>query len=1567
MLIKSADIDVVDFTVAGSKRVFPILCLLFCFCILSYPLAGISSASLVMNLSAPDNIDICERGFFALTVSSDSQADDIFAAVDIPEGFVYSGEAKVSMGGLSSPCEPYLSGRSLRWDLSPRFSSCRHVVINELEQNPQGSDSGKEWIELYNPSSSDVDIGGWRLVDSYYRKTVVLPQDAHLYPGDFAVFVWTNSSLINSRALSLCLIDSAGQIVDCTPGIVDEEDDDSSWARVADGKDLDADMDWAFQASTKGSANGGSHDIYSGEAFSLEFWLTAGCTAPSGQSIFAEVSSTGGSSSAKSHQIDAKRGNLSLSCVPDRFEAAKGDGVNWQISLKNNGNGTARNILINASLSSGLELLSIDSPKGVLSWCYGSLAPGEVAEVELKTRAISSCDSYHSFINVSWGCGPCQMLVHKSEIGRRTAIRKQPDGLRSLAIGEDVEIQIEADLPPGCARNMWINDSLPFGLEYNAGSFYCKEAVPKKEVFDKGDGEHPGTRICWFFENLISAAGIDLGYRATVVNSPENQNGLQLDGDVACMSWGGVVSDCDEAGDATIVEPDLVLEAAASSLAGDRGDEITYTLSVFHSESSSSTAFDVDLKDELPSSLSYSPGTARVLSGPQASFDPSSLKWHFDSLDLGWNADKKVMLQYNATIAFAEPGDMIVNNATLTWSSMPGDNPEERDGSGEVNDYHRCASSQVNVMRLSISKQADPDPVSVGEPLTYTLTYENQGTVAARNVTIVDDLDPDLFFVSSSPPGNAGNTTWKIPLLQPDGPHLIEIDAVVSETVANGTRLVNKFSIESDEISTEGGATYTDVLNGSRLGVNKTALQKAVRRGEEVTYIIKVCNHGGQKATNVTVIDIFDSRVELIYASPLFQDGAGVWHFDSLDPGECVELELVVRIPRDDLEFTAEQNINGSGFLRVFRDYTTSLQPFVLTNTVFVTSDQGPNRSDFEKVTVIGEAGTNLNIREHGSGRYGCIERLRFLSANKSLELDRLLKAQHEPASFQLPGNRSENFTSRWFEAVRASNGITGSSFQQSYSHAMSLVLESDIHLDKNGSDICLISDFQGPASFGISKKTSKSAKIEEDVFESREEYVGSFNIQKNFQEHGKNVFSEESLTGVGYASVDRRVRDSQRSYEVGTGSIDMEETIQSSTGNLAKMIDVRRADLSYPLTPYADTTLKSSMEWREGLWSRGKGSFLEERFFSIERLKKVAMFRGLRDLESEADFSGMAQFRIAYKDDENESNGMDLTDEFIGEFYLKRRVLLAGLSKYDQPHLSLLLIGSSDLVNSSLLRYTITVKNDGNAALGPIYIRDLFPPGTEYIGSSVGPSELTPESANWTLLSLGIGGSSSIELELNITEELGNIINRVEAVAGHDGQWITVGNFSVVELAWLPCCTSDISISKRAALEPGAKNIIDYRISLHNPWNCTMAACVVDALPAGMRMLGSSMLPADLDSNSNRVTWKIIDILPDQTKTIEYRVQAQQNGVLVNGARVEAFAVEGSCSAIVETSAEIEVTGGKSGDINGWKPPACFGLNYSALSAGGDLSACYSGSDLAENREILCAGCAYPEQDGFE
>lgn len=43
------------------------------------------------------------------------------------------------------------------------FSSSSHLLINEVLYNPEGTDTGNEWIELYNPTDIDISIKDWSI------------------------------------------------------------------------------------------------------------------------------------------------------------------------------------------------------------------------------------------------------------------------------------------------------------------------------------------------------------------------------------------------------------------------------------------------------------------------------------------------------------------------------------------------------------------------------------------------------------------------------------------------------------------------------------------------------------------------------------------------------------------------------------------------------------------------------------------------------------------------------------------------------------------------------------------------------------------------------------------------------------------------------------------------------------------------------------------------------------------------------------------------------------------------------------------------------------------------------------------------------------------------------------------------------------------------------------------------------------------------------------------------------------------------------------------------------------
>jgi hypothetical protein len=80
-------------------------------------------------------------------------------------------------------------------------------VISEIHYNPsqiQGQDSEWEFIELFNPHESAIDISGWELVDGI---EVSIPLDTWIEPQCFVVFVSSIESYNGELPYSTTIIE----------------------------------------------------------------------------------------------------------------------------------------------------------------------------------------------------------------------------------------------------------------------------------------------------------------------------------------------------------------------------------------------------------------------------------------------------------------------------------------------------------------------------------------------------------------------------------------------------------------------------------------------------------------------------------------------------------------------------------------------------------------------------------------------------------------------------------------------------------------------------------------------------------------------------------------------------------------------------------------------------------------------------------------------------------------------------------------------------------------------------------------------------------------------------------------------------------------------------------------------------------------------------------------------------------------------------------------------------------------------------------------------------------------
>jgi uncharacterized repeat protein (TIGR01451 family) len=721
-----------------------------------------------------------------------------------------------------------------------------------------------------------------------------------------------------------------------------------------------------------------------------------------------------------------------------------------------------------------------------------------------------------------------------------------------------------------------------------------------------------------------------------------------------------------------------------------------------------------------------------------------------------------------------------------------------------------------------------------------------------------------------------------------------------------------------------------------RVVVTKTADESEVECGDDVNYTIRVNNTLGVTLHNVVVRDVFSEPVEFVSASPA-PESEGIWKFPEIGSGKGEIIRLRIKVPESQkFEFGSDQRVTGKGFVRVANDYSTSLNRYTIENCAYVTSEETGDTvfSDCESVTVLGNPGTEFSTREHGSGSYEGEELVRMRTENKSISMDKDMAAAYSPTTLGLYNNRTIEYSSRWTEGASVKNRVTGASMSEYYRHATTIDRESSFKVDKNGTIMEFDTEFEGTGHIGVLQMSSPDATVRSTpAFELQEDYTGSFRIRERADEYGSSTIFNKAASGTGFVAVDKRVKESQRSYEHGTGTYKSEEIIETATNYIAKDISLEGRPSSFKVD--GETYSNQSLKWKEGIWSETpETSFIGEEFTGIDRLEKETVARGLNEMDTEAEFSGRARLRTIYVTPVNESDNesmkrprepaINIDEQYWGDYSIERHLLLEGVSKVDHPHLTVKKSGDLHYEDETVLaRYSITLENDGDRALGPISVEDIYPPKAKYINSSLRPSELTATSANWTLTHLAIGDRSVIEIWLDVTDHAGDeLVNRVEASGAYNDTWVTAANFTALEIDWLTCCLErTFAVSKTAELDQDQPNVVRYTLTIKNLEESSRVVRVTDPLPQGMRLLDASVPPYSDDGDV--LIWNLIDLKPLETKTIVYEVEALWSGTFVNRAEVDVRSLNGTSVPIQYATAIIDV-GVSDEQISapGWQPP---------------------------------------------
>ncbi|MBI1741721.1 DUF11 domain-containing protein [Candidatus Acetothermia bacterium] len=259
----------------------------------------------------------------------------------------------------------------------------------------------------------------------------------------------------------------------------------------------------------------------------------------------------------------------------------------------------------------------------------------------------------------------------------------------------------------------------------------------------------------------------------------------------------------------------------------------------------------------------------------------------------------------------------------------------------DTNTANNTATEMTTVLGtdLSVTKIDSPDPVIVGNNVTYTVTVTNNGPGTATGVTATDTLPPGVTFVSATPSQGscsqaAGVVTCNLGTLTNGSSATITI-VITTSAAGMITNTVSVAANETDTNPNNNTATQSTTVNPSaNLSIVKSDSPDQVNAGGTLTYTLQINNAGPSPATSVTVTDVLPAGVTFISAI-----GSGWSCSESAGTVTCTRASLAVG-PAPDITITVTAPSNDG----------------IITNNASVSSPTNDpntgNNTDTETTTV---------------------------------------------------------------------------------------------------------------------------------------------------------------------------------------------------------------------------------------------------------------------------------------------------------------------------------------------------------------------------------------------------------------------------------------------------------------------------------------------------------------------------------------------------------------------------------------------------------------------------------------
>ena len=763
---------------------------------------------------------------------------------------------------------------------APLMQAATNVVISEFRTRGTNG-SSDEFIELYNPTSNSINIGGWQIWGSNNVTPIpgtssrkIIATGVIIPAGGYYLISYSSGSFttIADTTYGTGITDDGGIALFSSTDLVNPVDQvgmsiNSAYKEGSTLLPLSGVVDQSYQRKFSGCLDDGNN--------STDFILTIPSNPQNSASPAAPCT------------------DFSLTMTASTLSPALGSNVDFTITLTNGGPNDATSVTVMDSLPAGLSFAipaytasggtTYDTLSGL--WTVGTLVSGTSATLTLHAVVDTGGGPNIAELWNSDQVDPDSVEANGSPAEDDYAsVTITPTSLPSLNItnvvnnsnpivGSNVVFTITVENPlssPYAATGVTVTAPMLSGLTYVSHS--------------TASGSYVGN--IW----NIGSLGVNTSATLTVTARVISNMPAAYVADLSSTNFSPASAT------ATITNPlsgeaDLILTNDPLTISTSVADRVSLKLRLHNSGPDKAT--NIQVKDLLPDGLNYDSYTSS-----QGTYNSSTGIWAISEIASG--ADVTLTL----SVDVAASGTSTQNFAEV-WQSDQYD-PNSTPGNGEQLEDDE-ASLEVPVADLSVSETVDV----AGSNAVFRITVINAGPDDASGITIKNSKlasTTNYTYISHGNTAgtyNSANGDWTLPTLADGASATLTVTTTTVLSAVNWAQVSATSAVDPDSLPANCSGTAPSCTEDDDAGAPSADLylSQSVNNtnpnvGANVIFTITAHNAGIAGTTNVQVKSLLPSG--LTYVSndqdTAYSKTSGIWMVGQLDSGTSKTLNITATV-----------------------------------------------------------------------------------------------------------------------------------------------------------------------------------------------------------------------------------------------------------------------------------------------------------------------------------------------------------------------------------------------------------------------------------------------------------------------------------------------------------------------------------------------------------------------------------------------------------------------------------------------------------------------------------------------